>query len=254
MRKNLLVSAATIAIATSLSGPGKAADLRPAPVPIAAPLPVPTWGGWYGGADLGWVGARFHAEAFESGHPFPGDPLNEDFRGNGFGIGLHVGYNWQFGQWVYGLEVDGTGAFGAKNTVCKGSFGSQPTTPGSCTRAVVTSDVLWLSTIRGRLGMTFDRTLIYATGGIAIAGVNYRMEKTDTEIQRHLVKTGGVVGAGAEWRVGPALSVRLEGLYHIFNDKGSYIVDRCCSPVVMKPGVQDVVVVRLGVSWRPELY
>jgi hypothetical protein len=51
--------------------------------------------------------------------------------------------------------------------------------------------------------MTFDRTLLYATGGLAMAGVSYRMEKTDTAIERQAVRVGAVVGAGVEYMIGP---------------------------------------------------
>jgi outer membrane immunogenic protein len=227
---------------------------------LTRPVAVtPGWSGWYGGVAAGWVGARFHAEAQADALPFPGSPLNDDFRGNGIGLGLYVGYNWQNGPWVLGVEADATGASGAKGNICRGGFfnngvPSPGLLPGSCTRAVVTSEVTWLSTVRGRLGMTFDRTLLYATGGLAMAGVSYRMEKTDTNIERHSVRVGAVVGAGVEYMIGPALSMRLEGLYHFLRDNRSYLVDSCCANVAMKPGVQDVAVLRVGLTWRPQLF
>ena len=137
MRNQFLCSAAAIAILTTFSGPVKAADL---PLKVVPRIVAPSWAGWYGGVTAGWVGARYNAEAFQTDFNTgvtgrfpqcdglvlaPVDPnacnLNQRFRGNGFGLGVLAGYNWQAGPWVYGIEADATGMFGVKGTACKGN-------------------------------------------------------------------------------------------------------------------------------------
>jgi outer membrane immunogenic protein len=83
-----------------------------------------------------------------------------------------------------------------------------------------------LASIRGRLGWAFDRTLIYATGGVAFApraadaGTSLLGSSTGCVCYQTKTVTGGVVGGGIEWKYNPNLSFRLEGLHHyIFNEK-----------------------------------
>ena len=80
--------------------------------------------------------------------------------------GGHVGYNLQFNQFVVGLEgdVDGTSL---SKTISGSPFiedlGSVPVT--------VSAKADIMGSIRGRVGYAWDRVLIYATGGVAFAGI-----------------------------------------------------------------------------------
>lgn len=67
----------------------------------------------------------------------------------------------------------------------------------------------WLSTIKGRVGFTADRTLFFATGGVAIAGISQETsgtlrintDSTDTYTwhgSKEETRVGFVVGAGIE--------------------------------------------------------
>jgi outer membrane immunogenic protein len=77
--------------------------------------------------------------------------------------GGHVGYNLQYNRWlVLGLE-------GSRHTLAvpvNDVFGD---TPGSIT---ATDKGNVQGSVRGRIGIAFDRALIYATGGVAFAGFN----------------------------------------------------------------------------------
>ncbi|MBP0652167.1 hypothetical protein J8J40_34410, partial [Mycobacterium tuberculosis] len=69
--------------------------------------------------------------------------------------GLQVGYNWQYGTWVYGFEADfaWSGADGDRTV----------TLPAPGPVLGVDMQMNWMSTIRGRIGYAPDRWMLYAT-------------------------------------------------------------------------------------------
>lgn len=77
----------------------------------------------------------------------------------------------------------------------------------------------WLSTIRGRLGITYGSALFYGTGGLAIAQVKF----TDSFLGLHGVgpinasvsdtRVGWSAGGGAEWAIAPGWSGKIEYLH-----------------------------------------
>ncbi len=122
--------------------------------------------------------------------------------------GIQVGYNWQFGNRVFGIEGDA-------------SFGD---------------NINYLASLRARLGYAMDSLLIYATAGVAFAGFDgskitldtpwgpYLFDKTDDER-----KVGAVVGGGVEYKLAANWSVGVEGLYYAFADsKDVYNWDLFC--------------------------
>src|SRR5690348_8542618 len=146
MRKLLLASASLLALGVVSAS---AADL-PARMPAKAPAYVPpmafSWTGFYLGLNGGY---GFGRGEFTGGLPSGG------FDAGGGLFGATIGYNWQTGPLVFGLEgdIDWSGM--------KGSG-----TCGVATACDVRSD--YLSTIRGRLGYAIDRWMPYITGGAAI--------------------------------------------------------------------------------------
>src|SRR5262249_52644394 len=61
----------------------------------------------------------------------------------------------------------------------------------------------WFGTLRPRLGYAWDRTLVYATGGLAVAEITHSMRFVDNfgfTAQDHTTKqeAGWVVGGGVE--------------------------------------------------------
>jgi outer membrane immunogenic protein len=131
---------------------------------------------------------------------------NGDTNGNlvdpsgGFGGG-QIGYNFQRGNIVFGLEADFQGA-DIQDSANLGKDGT------------INSKMDWFGTVRGRLGYAFDRALIYATGGFAYGDVTTSgtfflpgpLSISETQ-------TGWVVGAGLEYKVLPNWSVKGEYQY-----------------------------------------
>jgi outer membrane immunogenic protein len=68
---------------------------------------------------------------------------------------------------------------------------------------ILSDEVRWFSTLRGRFGLPFGNFLLYATGGLAIGGHS----------KTHV---GWTAGAGVETALNHELSVRLEYLYADF--------------------------------------
>jgi outer membrane immunogenic protein len=79
-------------------------------------------------------------------------------------------------------------------------------------------DVNWIGTFRGRVGGSYDNTLIYMTGGLALAGSTFESLDNCTPCEeqgsKDLLSFGYVLGAGLEHRFHENVSMRLEGLYY----------------------------------------
>jgi outer membrane immunogenic protein len=167
-----------ILAATALSGSAMAADM-----PLKArPLPVEvfSWTGCYVGLNGGWKGGRFRESvdtpagiavipgltptAFAADHIDLGR-LNVDSGA----IGGQVGCRWQTAsQWVFGVEgdFDWTDLHGTVTQRTAGTGGSV-FVPGD----FFGNRARWESSVRGIVGRSFDKWLIYATGGLAITDV-----------------------------------------------------------------------------------
>ena len=75
-------------------------------------------------------------------------------------VGGTIGYNYQMGQTVFGLEGDGDWS-NLRGT----------STGGACTGTSCETHNSWLATARGRLGYAFGRFMPYVTGGAAFGDV-----------------------------------------------------------------------------------
>lgn len=199
-----------LAISALLAAPALAADL-PARVPVKAPAPVVVaaynWSGCYIGVAGGWAWGR-------STHDLTGGAVDTGpFNVNGGIVGGTLGCNFQSNQFVFGIEGDGS-------WVGKNGEAPNPATPNFISR----TEENWLATIRGRLGLAFDRSLIYATGGIAFAGVEATATNTTTgvAISESQTRTGWTAGGGWEYAFAGNWSAKAEYLYVQFS-KDAYL-------------------------------
>lgn len=113
---------------------------------------VYNWTGFYIG---GHLGAAWGSASWTS----VGAGTTTDPRFAGFLGGGEIGYNYQIGKWVFGVQADmsWTNAHGARS--CPNGFFY------NCEIAVT-----WLSTTTARIGYTYwDRLLLYVKGGLAVA-------------------------------------------------------------------------------------
>jgi opacity protein-like surface antigen len=237
MRKQLLGGVAVIAITTAISGVGWAAD-APVRMPVKSPAfvaPPPIWSGWYVGGHLGLGRSGFSAI------PHSDEVTNDGVarpKPSGIIGGMHIGQNWQTNTFVYGWEAD-VSAAGLNKT---STFSTNPS-------RTFHADVDLLASLRGRLGMTLDPTMLfYLTGGLAYTRASFLQISPDgTRQSGKINKFGWVAGLGAEWKQTPNLSWRLEGLWYRFN-KTVNIPATFDGPG--KATFKDALVVRVGATYH----
>jgi outer membrane immunogenic protein len=155
----LLKSVLVASVACAVAAPAMAADLSARPI-YKAPAPVGaavfSWTGFYIGGNIGAKWGRFD-ETLSSPNTsvaFSRGDSNTEFVGGG-----QIGYLWQTGQFVFGIEGD-IDATRLRDSVAVGT-GAFPFVAGDSLS--VRND--WQSSVRGRIGWAFDRVLVYATGG-----------------------------------------------------------------------------------------
>jgi outer membrane immunogenic protein len=158
---------AFVALSSLVATPIMAADMA-VKGPPAAPPPPPYWTGWYAGLNVGggWGDSK---NTFIANLPAPTLAGTDTTRVDGVIGGSQVGYNWQAGLWVFGVETDiqGSGQRGSNNTACSiaGCI-----VPGST--IADTEKLTWFGTTRGRIAVTWGSWLAYVTGGAAYGGIN----------------------------------------------------------------------------------
>jgi outer membrane immunogenic protein len=174
----------------------QAADLPPARMPAAvAPIayapPVYNWSGFYVGAH---AGGGFGNSSWSD--PFTG--ASDTFNNGSFLGGGQIGYNAQFNALVVGVEGDFSWT-GIKSTG-NDSFGDR-----------LSSNPEWTSTVTGRVGVAFDRLLVYGKGGVAFAhDINSLTDPAGFNSQDTLNRFGWTAGAGLEYAFAPNWSAKLE--------------------------------------------
>jgi outer membrane immunogenic protein len=131
--------------------------------------------------------------------------------------GLQVGYNWQHGWWLAGLEADiqAAGQSG-KTSLCFVAAAACPVGAGFLDASY---HLNWFGTVRGRLGvLAHPRVLLYGTGGLAYGGVDADLTAGlvgggSATVSTNHTLVGWTVGGGIEGAVGNGWSVKLEYLY-----------------------------------------
>ena len=212
LRKVLLATASSVAL---MAVAANAADMG---YPVKAPpqsVVAERWSGPYIGVNAGaaWNRARFFDQGLDGfvGVPFA-FPAGEFWSPNeaGFTGGGQIGYNWQAGSFVYGLEADLNWA----NSKTSALFLATPNA-GDVTAS---TKLDWFSTVRGRLGVTFSPVLLYVTGGLAIGHFSDSWGQTaaPTIFASDTVRLGWTVGAGLEYMFAQNWTVKVEGLYADF--------------------------------------
>ena len=218
----LLLAAAAAAF---VSGAAAAADM-PAPVAPIEEMAAPTmgynWAGFYAGINAGWASAT-------GNHTDTAGVTSGNYNVDGGLVGGTIGYNWQNGRFVYGLEADlaWSGIEGNKTAPC--------ILPRGCY-----TDMDAFGTVRGRVGIAFDRVMPYLTAGAAFADM--------TVGQPGFSSTGWVsgwtAGGGVEVGITDKISFKAEALYADLG-KLSYTV-----AIPVNATTKDLVIGRVGLNWH----
>ena len=186
--------------ATSAYAADVAMEEVPAPPPavVVEEVPIFTWTGGYIGIQGGalWSHNSFTEDDF--------GVFSDNF--NGGLLGGYAGYNWQSGSWVFGVEGDINGVWNDETFNINGF------------EVDVGSD--YLASVRGRVGYAFDRTLIFATAGVAFTQVSAEADVFNGFANLSADKnfTGWTVGAGAEYAFTNNWIGRLEYRFYDFGN------------------------------------
>ncbi len=200
MRQKFLAATAGLA---ALAGPAFAAE----PLPPPPPPPIFTWTGVYIGGQIGGVWGTGALGNFNGFDPFTRTFLNTTLGGTPSGVngGAHLGYQVQIDQWILGIEgsVDGTSLTKDFTAFFPNFLG------GALLSADTSADIQ--GSIRGKIGVAWDRFMIYGTGGVAFGGFNTDLELA--VLTRRFVtpffasdnfsttRTGWTAGGGAQYAV-----------------------------------------------------
>jgi outer membrane immunogenic protein len=187
MKRVILAGVSALAVVMMMSG-ANAADLprRHAEMPVKAPAYVAAynWTGLYAGINGGGGFGRSNWSA-----------LGTDFNTSGGMVGGTLGYNWQMGQTVFGLEGDLDWSNVKGSTAC-GGFSCETRNN-------------WLGTFRGRIGYAFNRVMPYVTGGLAVGNVKASSALGSSDETR----AGWTLGGGIEANIVGPWSAKIEYLY-----------------------------------------
>ncbi len=239
MKKFLLGTVALVALAA----PASAADLAARPYTKAPPMvaAVYDWTGFYIGANGGWGSSRNCWDAVPAGIFLGSDGCHDATGGV---AGGQIGYRWQSGAWVFGLEAQGDWAD------LKGSNGSL-LFPGFFTNQ---TKVNAFGLFTGQIGYAANNVLFYLKGGAAVTDNRYRTFFTPTGVlaaSTNDTRWGGTVGVGLEYGFAPNWSAAIE-YDHLFMQDKTYNLTTPAGALFNTDRVKqdvDLVTVRVNYKW-----
>ena len=242
MKRFLLGTVALVAL--GMAAPAVAADLPARTYTKAPPVMIPAvydWSGFYIGANGGWGTERRCFDAVTVAGTFIGADGCHDTSG---GVaGGQIGYRWQTGAWVFGLEGQGDWA---------DLRGSNPSliTLGTINRSRM--DAFGLFT--GQVGYAWNTVLLYAKGGAAVVA-----DRNDILAANGLVlatssgdnRWGGTIGAGVEFSFAPNWSAGVE-YDHLFIGNNTTTFTTTAGTFFSTDRIRgdaDLVTVRVNYRW-----
>lgn len=230
---NMVTRAAVAVLALgALTGAASAADLR-RPAPAPAPQP---YAGDIVSYGFNWSGAYIGVNA---GYRWVDDWVRRDVGSNfnldssSFAGGLQVGYLFQTGPLVYGLEGDVTFGDNDKSRTLGGG-------------QTIRTEMDWSGSARARIGYAVDRVLVYGTGGVAFANVDITGASAGVDTKNETL-VGWTVGAGLEYALTNNMSLRGEYLY---SDFGTTSVGFPSSGLAAQRQDVNSHLARLGVNFK----
>jgi outer membrane immunogenic protein len=140
----------------------------------------------------------------------PGNPT--DLRGtepNGAIVGGQIGYNYRMNWFLMGVELDADTATDSSSVI----------DPASGTQ--IKSDLSYLASARGRLGVLSNNVLLYGTAGVGAARYTFTEMNGALVREQRLKDTAAVYGGGLEWMVAYGVSLRTEYLRYDMSDSES---------------------------------
>jgi outer membrane immunogenic protein len=259
--KKILLGAAVAMLGIA---PALAADMAPrytkAPPPMVAA--VYSWTGFYIGGNVGYGWFDRNSTLADTGTPaffaatIAAGALPPVYGVNPRGAvgGGQIGYNWQAGMWVFGVEADIQGADVKGSTTLNTSVA--PFVPITAT---ATEKLDWFGTARGRVGFAANTALFYVTGGLAYGHVSHSFFTAAPAVAQSAfgsdaqVDVGYTVGAGVEWAFNNNWSVKGEYLYMDLGNHTTTAFGVTGTPVGATLGLrthEQYNIVRVGLNYK----
>ncbi|MBC9246220.1 porin family protein [Paracoccus sp. 11-3] len=198
---------------------GYVAPVQEAPV-VVAPIaePVSDWAGGYAG---GWIGYAFGADdevgfdLYEDSNLIgrQNDITNLDVSGlNG---GLHLGYRWQRGSWVFGPELTIEGGD------ISDEQGGSGIVDGDAVSIALESKVNYIAGVQMKAGLVVNpKTMVYGTAGYVHGDFDYILSGStngeDESATEGYTANGYSLGAGVERKLNERWSMFAEWQYRNF--------------------------------------
>lgn len=245
MIKRLAITLLAVAgLGLGLSTAASARDVSATRAPVA---PAINWSGFYVGGHVGagWANSNHsfadpqNAGQYACGPCFgPWASQNPSASDSSWIGGGHLGYNWQIAPvWLVGVEGDFTwsGMSTKSNTSLAQGWNTGALTTFPSSSLQFQTDIKWLASVRGRIGLTRDNWLAYFTGGIAWADIGVQASAAcpvannsgpvctsaflgqTAASSGNITRTGLVLGGGTEWQApNSPWRARIEYMYYHF--------------------------------------
>jgi outer membrane immunogenic protein len=190
----------------AIPGRAGAADM---PVKARPPMPVaaPKWSGLYVGIVGGYAWGQGHFIGTGTGVG-----RNNEVSMPGGMFGGRIGYDYTLGSNVVIGGIADLSWADLNGQTCVATFACNPAED-----AFALGKMKWFSTVRGRVGIATPNALLYATGGLALAGLQGSITNLtapgDPTLTASHTHVGWTVGGGIEYRLWRHVTVGVEYLY-----------------------------------------
>ena len=240
--KRFLLGVVGLAV-IGIAAPAVAADLPAQTYSKAAPVMIPAaydWSGVYVGGNGGWGTANRCFDLITISGSFTA--ADGCHKTSGAVAGGQIGFRWQTGSWVYGLEFQGDWA---------NLHGSSISNNANINRSRI--DAFGLFT--GQIGYAFNTALLYLKGGAAVVADRNDILSGGVVVANAAGdnRWGGTVGGGVEFSFAPNWSAGVE-YDHLFiaNSNTTFTAVNGSSFVTSFDrvrGAADMVTVRVNYRW-----
>jgi outer membrane immunogenic protein len=206
--KTILLTTVSLGV-LAFGAPALAADLPMKAPP--APVAVYDWTGFYIG---GFGGYGFGNQNLNNGlGPAGFADFTTNWETHGAFGGGEIGYNWQSGNFVFGLEADGAGSnIQGNDNFALTDAGGLPMNDAN--------KLNWVASVRARGGIAVDRLLFYFDGGWAYGGITHTNTVTGGAVDQFSVSRSGLAaGGGISYAITDNLIGKIEYRYY---DLGTY--------------------------------
>jgi len=216
------------------AGAASAADLPARKAPDFVPPPALLYDGLYFGVQAGAAG---FADLAQSVFTPNGAVLSHTTsHGGSFIGGFHAGYDWRYGPLVFGLIGDISGARAV-------SYNVDPFFGYGVRNAIDAQ-----GSARGRVGLVYDRALLYVTGGLSLSHLR-REYRAPLGAQNYNYLIGEpTLGAGVEYAIDPHWSANVE--YRVFGGRAPVEAANFARPGLETKHAQGEGLITAGVSYR----